>query len=173
MAESITAFFEDRIIAQGSRDEVTRAIESGWPNDQGVVRVFDDESGRAVDFDLWDAAGRGVPPEPVVRGRGRPRLGVVAREVTLLPRQWEWLARQPGGASATLRRLVEAARKDPPSPKERRDAVYRFATEMAGDRPGYEEAIRALYRGDLDAFRDRIADWPTDIRDYAARLLGA
>lgn len=171
MDDTVTAFFEDRQIAHGSREEVTRAIEQGWPSDHGAVRVFEDSSGRAIDLDLWDAA-RAAQPQPAVRSRGRPRLGVTAREVTLLPRQWDWLAQQPGGASAALRRLVEAARKDPPAPAAARDAVYRFVTAMAGDRPGYEEAIRALYRGDRAGFAALIADWPVDIRSYAARMLG-
>ena len=170
MSGTVTAFFEDVQIAQGSREAVTRAIEQGWPNDHGSVRVFEDDSGRATDLDLWDAAKSAAPAAP--RGRGRPKLGVTAREVTLLPRQWDWLARQPGGASATLRRLVEAARKDGAAPGAGRDAAYRFLTAMAGDRPGYEEAVRALYRGDLDRMQKLAAAWPPDIRAYAARLLG-
>ena len=170
MPTPVTAFFEDRIIARGDRAEVTRALEQGWPNDQAQVRVFDDATGRPVDLDLWDAtpprngegdrspkASGGGGPAPTApwrsRPRGRPRLGVIAREVTLLPRHWDWLAAQPGGASAALRRLVETARKQAPTPAQSRDAVYRFLTEMAGDRPNYEEAIRALYRGDEEAFR--------------------
>ena len=165
MAEQVTAFFEGRVIARGTLEAVTREVEDKWPNDQGAVQAFDDESGRVVDLNLWGAAPR--PP----RGRGRPKLGVVAREVTLLPRQWEWLAQQPGGASATLRRLVDSTRKNGSGRSDARDAVYRFITALAGDRPGYEEALRALYRSDLDGFRDRIADWPEDIRLYAEALL--
>lgn len=169
---SITAFLNDRIVARGSREAVTRAIEERWPDAQGEVRVFDDADGRSIDLDLWDASAR-APARPAAPARGRPRLGVVAREVTLLPRHWEWLAGQPGGASATLRRLVDAARRQTPEPKAGRDAAYRFLTAIAGDRPGYEEALRALYRGDLAGFRARIADWPRDVRDYADHLLGA
>ena len=166
MDRQLTAFFEDRIVARGAPDEVTRAIEQGWPNDQGRIHVFDDADGRAVDLDLWDAA-----PQAPARGRGRPRLGVVAREVTLLPRHWEWLGQQPGGASAAIRRLVDAARREAPSAAAARDAVYRFLTAMAGDRPGYEEALRALYRGDGERFRATIAEWPDDVRRYAEGLL--
>src|SRR4029079_4156101 len=63
------------------------------------------------------------------RGRGRPRLGVVAREGTLLPRHWEWLGTQPGGASVVLRKLVEEARRangDADRTRAARDAAYRF-----------------------------------------------
>ena len=170
MDRQVTAFFEDRIVARGTAAEVTRRVEEGWPGDQGKLHVFDDADGRAVDLDLWDA-GAEAPAPP--RGRGRPRLGVTAREVTLLPRHWEWLGGQPGGASATLRRLVDAARKETPSAAASRDAVYRFMTAMAGDRPGYEEALRALYRGEVERFRSLIAEWPEDVRGYAEDLLGS
>jgi uncharacterized protein len=172
MEQQVTAFFEDRIVARGPAGEVTRRIEKGWPNDQGAIHVFDDADGRAVDLDLWDAGAQRTLPEARPQARGRPRLGVLAREVTLLPRHWEWLARQPGGASATLRRLVEEARKTGPTAGGR-DAVYRFVTAMAGDRPGYEQALRALYRGDRDGFRAATAEWPEDIREYAEALLGS
>ena len=169
MERQVTAFYEARIVARGSPAAVTREIEQGWPNDQGRVHVFDDASGRPVDLDLWDAAGGSVADPP--KGRGRPRLGVVPREVTLLPRHWDWLAAQPGGASATIRRLVDAARKDARSPAAARDAAYSFLTAMAGDRPGYEEAMRALYRDDGARFRALIGAWPEDIRTYAEALL--
>ena len=165
MERHVTAFFEDRIIARGSPEVVTRAIEQGWPGDQGAVHVFDDADGRPVDVDLWDA-GASAP-----KGRGRPRLGVVSREVTLLPRHWDWLTSQPGGASAAIRRLVDEARKGPRSPAAARDAVYRFITAMAGDRPGYEEALRALYRDDAARFCEIIAGWPKDVCRYTAELL--
>jgi hypothetical protein len=168
---TLTAFFQDRIVAQGDRAAVTRAIENGFPAaDHAAIRVYEDGTGRPVDLDLWDAA----PPEPP-RPRGRPRLGVTAREVTLLPRHWDWLAAQPGGASAALRRLVEAAAKAPASPqaelRARRDAADRFMSDQCGDRPGFEEALRALYRGDAPALAERTADWPEDVRAYLGALL--
>jgi hypothetical protein len=90
----------------------------------------------------------------------------------VLPRQWEWLSAQPGGASAALRRLVEEARSRPAGPRERRDAAYRFMSDMCGDRPNYEEALRALYRGDRERMEALIADWPADVGAFIARLLG-
>jgi hypothetical protein len=165
----VTAFLEDRIIARGDAAAVTRALEERWPSDLPSIRVFDDATGQAVDLDYWDAAASRAAP----RGRGRPRLGVTAREVTLMPRHWAWLASQPGGASAALRRLVEGAMKAPPSPAERRDRVYRFLAATCGDRPGYEEALRALYREDRDGFAARTAAWPADLCAYAEELLGA
>jgi hypothetical protein len=107
------------------------------------------------------------------RGRGRPKLGVVAREVTLLPRHWEWLATQAGGASVTLRRLVEEARRDGGGRQQRRnaqEAAYRFMSAIAGDLPGYEEACRALFSDDSEQFRQHIAQWPADVGEYAIRL---
>lgn len=166
---SITAFLGEQVIASGPRDAVTRLVEERYSAaDQASVRAFEDVSGRAVDLDYWDA-GAGAAAQG--RARGRPKLGVVAREVTLLPRQWEWLAGQPGGASAALRRLVDEARRSGAgAERERRDAAYRFMQATCGDRPGYEEALRALYRGEEARFAELTADWPADIRAYLDRL---
>ncbi|WP_322091470.1 DUF2239 family protein [Paraburkholderia bannensis] len=107
------------------------------------------------------------------RGRGRPKLGVVAREVTLLPRHWDWLAAQPGGASVVLRKLVETARHASEA-KDRvrtsREAVHRFMTALAGNLPGYEEALRALYAGERARFEAWSVDWPEGVRDYVREL---
>jgi hypothetical protein len=165
---AVTAFLDDVVIARGEAEAVTRELEQLYPADHGAIRVFEDGSGRLVDLDYWDAAASAPPPPP---RRGRPSLGVAAREVTLLPRHWEWLSRQPGGASAAIRRLVEEAARQAPEPREKRDAAYRFLSHMGGDRPGYEEALRALYRGDGERFRALIAPWPEAIRDYAGALL--
>ena len=163
----LTAFCGETILARGDAAALSGLLRVRSDDGQ-AVRVFEDETGRATDLDLRDA-----PPEPEpVRGRGRPKLGVVPREVTLLPRHWEWLARQRGGASAALRRLVEEASKAGPSAEERRDAAYRFMSDMCGDRAGYEEALRALYRGDDERFEALIAGWPQDVRAYIEQLLG-
>ncbi len=176
MGETVSAFLDDALIAHGSREAVTRRIEEAYPSsDFSRIRVFDDATARVTDLDYWDASRDAAPePPPAPRGRGRPKLGVVAREVTLLPRQWEWLATQPGGASATIRRLIDEARRrrsDSLSTAEAREGVHRFLTEMAGDRPGYEEALRALYRSDIAAVRAIAAGWPEDISRYLNRLL--
>ncbi|HEY0148912.1 MAG TPA: DUF2239 family protein [Allosphingosinicella sp.] len=174
---NVTAFFRDRIVARGDRATVTRAIEDGYSaTDHANVRVYEDGTGRPVDLDLWDAAASApTPPEPR-RGRGRPKLGVTPREVTLLPRHWDWLAAQPGGASAALRRLVETAAKTPANAAQdqraRRDAAYRFLSDCCGDRSGYEEALRALYRGDEARLAELTAAWPEDVRAYLGELLG-
>jgi hypothetical protein len=179
MTATVTAFLDDAQIAQGSRASVTRRIEERYPaSDFSRIRVFDDATGKVADLDYWDAAKQAEAEQPVAvtppRGRGRPRLGVVAREITLLPRQWEWLATQPGGASATIRRLVDETRKrrsQSLSAAQAREGVHRFLTEMAGDRPGYEEALRALYRSDIEAVRTIADGWPEDVRRYLNRLL--
>jgi hypothetical protein len=118
-----------------------------------------------------------VPPprshtEGKARGRGRPKLGVVPREVTLLPRHWDWLAAQPGNVSQTLRRLVDEARRADRGQAERRarERSYRFLAAQAGNLPGYEEAIRALFAGDGEDFTRCMADWPAGVRDFALRL---
>jgi hypothetical protein len=162
---SVTAFFQDGLLARGSAEEVAVVVRALPPTSRSSdVLAFDDESGRQIDLPMRDAA---TPP---ARSRGRPALGVSAREVTLLPRHWEWLAAQPGGASAVLRRLVEEARKRGRSRRECLDAAYRFLTVMAGDRPGYEEAMRALYAGERERFEELAAAWPPAIRDHGRVL---
>lgn len=159
----VTAFVENAIFARGSAEDVAVQLRGLPPLARSSdVLVFDDESGKQID----------LPVEAVEapRGRGRPSLGVAAREVTLLPRHWEWLAGQPGGASATLRRLIEDARKRGRSARECLDAAYRFLTVMAGDRPGYEEAMRALYAGDRARFDELAADWPEPVRAHGSAL---
>lgn len=187
-AAHFTAFAGHRRVASGALAEVAVALSRRTPHPDAVL-VFDDGSGQVVDLDLRgseaDIVARLPPLRPAPgaaqaeaaqespRGRGRPRLGVLAREVTLLPRQWEWLAAQPGGASATLRKLVEEARRTVDPRRQRRAAqetTYRVMQALGGDLPGYEEATRALFAGDLAGLRSRIADWPADVRDYALRL---
>ena len=145
--------------------------------------MFNDGTGRPIDFDLRgedrEVAARLAPPEtpaPTPRGRGRPRLGVVAREVALLPRHWEWLSAQPGGASVALRKLVEEARRAGGAKdreRQARDAAYHFMSVMAGNLPNFEEATRALFADDRRRFTALIADWPADIRDHVVKLVNS
>jgi hypothetical protein len=134
------------------------------------VLVFETDTGRQVDFDLRGTAAEALARATPVRGPGRPKLGVTSREVSLLPRHWDWLEQQPSGLSATLRKLVEQAMKSR-SGQERarqiRDALCRFMTCMAGDRPNFEEACRSLYAGDGARFAGQVERWPKDIREYA------
>jgi hypothetical protein len=188
MSKPATAFAGQRRLCAGPLVEVALAVKAALDAGEGApLLTFDDSTGAVVDLDLRGAKAdviarlseRGGPEAGAVavrsgpRGRGRPRLGVVAREVTLLPRHWEWLAAQPGGASVALRRLVEAARRDNAGPGQirvRRDAAYRFMSAMAGDQPGFEEASRALFAGDPERLRREMAAWPQDLRDHALKL---
>ncbi|AZY48940.1 DUF2239 family protein [Bordetella avium] len=179
MSQLFTAFDGMRRVAQGSLAEVALALHD---RPAGQVLVFDDASGRQTDLDprlLSGDARAAREPSPtqdspeISRGRGRPRLGVVAREVTLLPRHWDWLAQQPGGASVTLRKLVEDARKATQSANDRRarqDAAYHFLQSIAGNLPQYEEALRALYADDRNALSACMQDWPQDVAAYALTL---
>ncbi|HEY4927495.1 MAG TPA: DUF2239 family protein [Roseiarcus sp.] len=189
---SFTAFAGPRRIDSGAlaavAASVKRAIDAG---EAGEILIFDDSNARTVEIDfrgslddVRDSVARafvamdgsaGLPHEEPRRGPGRPRLGVVAREVTLLPRHWQWLARQPGGASVALRRLVEEAAKDRDGRERRRlaqEAAYRFMSSLAGNRAHYEEAVRALFAGSARSFAEIVAQWPKDIADYAIRLAG-
>ena len=181
---AVIAFAGTRRLASGALSDVAitlkQALDAG---EAAPVLIFDTVTSRPVEVDLRgttdEVLARIAPtsePEDAARGRGRPKLGVTAREVTLLPRHWDWLSSQPGGASATLRRLVEDARKTAPtggSVREVREAVYRFATAMAGNAPGYEEAMRALFAGDAARFEAETAGWPGDVRDHARTLAKA
>jgi len=187
---SCTAFAGMRRIAAGPLAEVALAAKQRFESDPTAqVLVFDDVTGEQVDLDfslsgaelverhVRDAAtpapADGEPAGTTPRGPGRPRLGVVAREVTLLPRHWEWLGSQPGGASVALRKLVEQARKaNEGRDRQRRaqDAAYRFMSAMAGNLAGFEEAIRGLFAADRTRFDEMVAPWPADIRDHAGKL---
>jgi hypothetical protein len=180
--QTFTAFEGPRRLVSGPLHEVALAVRRAEQRDAERVAIFSDATGRAIDLDLRGSDDEIVarlpasspPPAPSEpRGRGRPKLGVVAREVTLLPRHWEWLTTQPGGASVTLRKLVEAARRangDKDRSRGARDAAYHFMSAMAGNLPGFEEASRALFADEQRRFASLIAAWPDDIRDHIVRL---
>jgi len=180
-----TAFEGARRIGSGDLAQVAMkakdAVDRG-----GHVLIFDDVTSQPIELDLrgtadevrtrlaaGDRPAAADPAEPAPRGPGRPKLGVVAREVTLLPRHWDWLSTQPGGASVALRKLVEQARHGSEAKdriRQSQEAAYRFMVAMAGDRPGFEEATRALFAGDADRFEHETASWPIDVRDHTRRL---
>ena len=173
-----SAFVADRRVVAGELRSLLVALKERFDADPGErILVFEDHSGRQVDFDLRGTLEQVLAralPEPPRAGPGRPRLGVISREVSLLPRHWEWLELQPNGASAAIRRLVEEAKKRDPEGDQRRlaiEAANRFMTAMAGDLPGYEEASRALFAKDQDRFGHLIREWPHDIRAHLARMV--
>jgi len=188
------AFRGSALVADGPLPEVALEVKALHDSgDHSLVLIFDGATSEQIDLDLSGtpeavrdrlgaASAEAVEPthdsvsggeQGARRGPGRPKLGVVAREVTLLPRHWEWLSAQPGGASVTLRKLVEAARRstvDDVHARERREACFRFMNAMAGDEPGFEEAIRALFAGDGEKMDREISAWPTDVRDHVRKL---
>ena len=166
-------------VVSGPLQKVLEVLKTHFDEGRaGGLLVFDAETGKLQrDFDLTgsllDVLAREEPTAPPKPGPGRPKLGVVAREISLLPLHWEWLEAQPSGASAAIRRLVHEARnKDPRKEQARiaREATGRFLTAVAGNRAGFEEALRALYAGNCEGFEARIADWPPDIRAHASRM---
>lgn len=197
---SCTAFSGSRAIGKGDLREVALKAKTVLDRDPWAqVLIFDDVTSRLIEVDfrgtpedvarrIANASGggdgqarktetNGAEGEPAaMRGPGRPKLGVVAREVTLLPRHWEWLASQPGGASVALRKLVEQARlanKGKDRQRQAQEAAYRFLSAMAGNEPGFEEATRALFAGKRKRFARTVEEWPADIRDHAKKLAAA
>ncbi len=173
-----TAFAGVRLLVSGPLEEMLRRTKEEVDRGAGErILIFEDQTGRAVDFDFQgtpaDVLAKALPAKPKV-GPGRPKLGVVCREVSLLPRHWDWLEHQPQGISAALRRLVDEARKREPN-KERgriaREAASKFMWGMAGDLPSFEEASRALYAKEHARFEELIRDWPQDIRLHLTRLV--
>ncbi len=189
---SCTAFDGDRLIASGPLVAVVRsAKEAVDRKGASPVLIFDDRTSEVIDVDyrgtvedvvnrlMEEAEADFATAQPAARspearrGPGRPKLGVVSKEITLLPQHWEWLKTQPGGASATLRRLVHDAKKrNPTRDAARRSAgvAYRFMSIMAGNRPGYEEATRSLFAGDRERFVSLTSCWPADIRQHVLKL---
>lgn len=169
----VAVFSGHDLIVRGPLGEVLADVMAAG-GEAGTL-VIDLETGRVVDLDLRgtvdEARARLTPaPEAEKRGPGRPKLGVTAREVTLLPRHWDWLSAQPGGASVALRKLVEGALRDAEGPdraRKAKEAAYRFMTAMAGDLPNYEEATRMLFAGDWTAFDAAVEGWPEGVRETA------
>ena len=179
-----TAFNGQQLLISGQLEAVVLRVKQKIKSDPASsILVFSDLTGKEMDFDL-----RGTDKDALQRlqvylstnqdanstpGPGRPKLGVVAREVSLLPRHWEWLSTQSGGASATLRRLVEEAKKNSSSKelvKQAQERTHKFMSSMAGNLPNFEEALRALYAKDKKKFRDQITSWPNDLKEFIKRL---
>ena len=181
-----SAFKDHRRLAQG---ELATVLTELWPRpvDEAGILILDDHSGDRLELDPRDDLAATLArlagpeehtqaPPAVAPTRGRPRLGVTAKEITLLPRHWDWLQTQPGGASAALRRLVEAARRnDGLADQARRShrALDRFLYLIASDLPDFDEVYRAFYAGAADRFATLTASWPADVRDHGRNLLAA
>jgi uncharacterized protein len=190
--KSCTAFKDNTNVASGNLLKVAGTVKEIVDQDeQAILFIFDDSTGDTVDVDfrgtIDDVLKRlkmlmaameppkasEKPDQPVQKGPGRPKLGVVSREVTLLPRHWEWLNSQPGGASVALRKLVEEARRanqDKDKVRIAQEKAYRFLSAMAGNFPGFEEATRALFAGNAGRFDELLKAWPADVRDYARKI---
>ena len=185
------AFEGDGRIASGNLREVARSARQALGrHPHASILIFDCRTSAVVEVDFRgsvDDVLKRIPPDEATatpedpndtaatapRGPGRPKLGVVAREITLLPRHWDWLAQQKGGASVAIRKLVDEARRaneDSDRIRLAQEAAYRFMSAISGNRPHYEEAIRALFAGDSPRFEKLIAEWPVDIRDHTANL---
>ncbi len=184
------AFEGYQLIHDGELTDVARATKAVLERgERAPVVIFDDATGRVVEIDFRgptdevmqrlvrteaETAPPEIPDASEKRLPGRPKLGVVGREVTLFPRHWDWLNRQPGGASVTLRRLVEQAKRANQRLEEAREAheaVYRFMSVLAGNLPEFEEALRAFYAGKYSRVGELIAPWPKDVRAYLNKLL--
>lgn len=173
----LTVFEGHRCLATGPVAQAAAAAQAATARGATPL-VLDDATGRAVDLDLRGSAEEAAErlaaarAAPAPARRGRPKLGVTSREISLLPRHWAWLAAQRGGASASLRRLVEEAmRADTGSSlRARQDRTYAAATALAGDLPGYEEAMRQLFAPSPEGFAAAIAPWPRDVSAYLLRL---
>lgn len=184
ISQTYAAFEGHRLVAHGALEEVVLRVRQKVRADASAsILVFSDLTGKQMDFDVSGTEKETLQRLQVYRpqeeraapaaGPGRPKLGVVAREVSLLPRHWEWLSTQPGGASATLRKLVEEARKDTSGRetlKQAQERTYKVMAAVAGDLPHYEEALRALYAKDKKKFSDQVTDWPRDLKDYVKKL---
>lgn len=189
MSVNLTAFSLSQKIAEGTLSEIITTIK-GKTDISEPVFIFNDKTGTRIEvnFEFANASILAMtlqaypelkPPAdvqdlPLVeKSRGRPKLGVVAKEITLLPRQWEWLSTQPGGASATIRRLVDEAKKlgaDEDNLRRKTEAAYKFLSEIGGNLPNYEESLRALFANQQAAFKKMSVTWPNDIRQYALKL---
>jgi len=179
-SNSYVAFYNDGLLRSGTLAEVLAAVKLTTidANASGVL-FFSNKTGQQIDFDM-----RGTLEEVLERarkqiqpaaGRGRPRLGVDSREVTLLPRHWQWLQSQPSGASATLRKLVEEKMRDGTSgesAQRTREAAYKIMSAISGNRVNFEEASRALFAGDVDRFSSLIDKWPPDIAEHLKTMVG-
>ncbi|MBL7689782.1 MAG: DUF2239 family protein [Bdellovibrionaceae bacterium] len=183
MENTYTAFEGSKLLVRGPLDKVVlKSKHRLEKSPEASILIFSDSTGRTIDFNFHGSEDDVLKRLEIyvsgeeaksANGPGRPKLGVVSREVSLLPRHWEWLANQTGGASATLRKLIESEQKKSAgglSLKQAQERVYKFMSVLAGDLEGYEEALRALYRKDVDSFQTHIKSWPRDVKTHTLTL---
>ncbi len=177
------AFVKHELISHGDTSQLKAALFRQFGGEQAAnLLIFNEDTGRQTDinFDFNKQANVSLDThcsvealEPLQKKRGRPKLGVVGREVTLLPRHWQWLDKQKGGASASLRRMIDQARKLTEKDdlvRDSQDKTNRFIFAIAGDLPGFEDATRALFASDKASFMEKIKAWPKDIKHYAIKF---
>ncbi len=184
-SDTYTAFEGNSQLVHGSLSDVVIKIKKRLGKEgNSSILIFSDSTGKTIDFnfqgnerDIQKRLEIFVSEEVPIdnSGPGRPKLGVISREVSLLPRHWEWLATQTGGASSILRNLVEEAKKKSANgnhSKQAQERTYKFMSAIAGDFEGYEEALRALYKKDKKNFLVQIQTWPRDIIKYLIEISG-
>ncbi|MBT78986.1 MAG: hypothetical protein CL587_01170 [Alteromonadaceae bacterium] len=159
------AIHNKTLIAQGELPAVIRETVKQFPDAEPYLFKLDDGKRTDIDWrgDAEEVISR-LPASlmPQAKKRGRPKLGVKSKEVTLLPEHWEWLSLQRGGASTTLRKLIDAVMAQMTPEQERRikqDQLYNMM-RVFEDEAGFEASSRALYRLDETAFTQAIANWP-------------
>lgn len=175
---SYTAFVGHRLLVAGPLESLLSGVKTYLDKDgRENVLIFEDQTGKQVEFDFEGTLDQVLSrelPEPAPTGPGRPKLGVTSREISLLPRHWEWLEQQPQGISAALRRLVEETMKREPNKEKarrKREAAAKLMWGLCGDLPGFEEASRALYAKDLEGFEGQVRKWPKDARTHLIKML--
>lgn len=176
-----TAFEEFKIVSQGTLDDVAISVkhrlkEQGSSN----ILIFSDSTGRQIDLDLSGTDKQVLDRLKVFTtssvqtqsGAGRPKLGVLPREISLLPSHWEWLLNQEGGSSAVIRNLIDEKMKTQLIHKNKiaQERTYKFLSAHAGNLPSFEDAVRFLYRKDKKKFMDQISGWPKDVLKYTLSL---
>lgn len=179
-----TAFEDHKILSKGSLEDVVLKVKKRFEKSPASqIVIYSDATGKSMDFNFHGSEKEVLKrlevyttPESataVSSGPGRPKLGVISREVSLLPKHWEWLATQSGGASNTLRKLVEESMKKTSgvnTVKTAQERTYKFMSVEAGDLENYEEALRALYRKDKERFSSEIKTWPRDVQKHIIEL---
>lgn len=176
------AFSGDIKISSGPILKVAEATKKHLikkPNSD--IQIFDHDTGQFLEVDFRGSLSQVVErmkksfiiETEKIRGPGRPKLGVVSKEITLLPKHWDWLNLQANGASGSIRKLIDEAMKRNVAKdelKRSQNSVYKFMTIMAGNYPLYEEALRAFYANDNAKFKYIITNWPKDVRDHLLKM---